>query len=186
MNDTIKIRMATEEDARPLLEIYTPYITDTVITFEYEVPTVEEFAGRIRTIRKQFPYLVAVENGRIVGYAYASPYKARAAYNWSVETSIYIDRNYHGKGIGSMLYETLFALLKKQGICNVFACVTLPNEKSEAIHNKFGFSLVGRFQHAGYKFDGWYDIGWFEMQLNDTNDTSGKPKPVIPIGKIEF
>lgn len=181
MGQNIEIRMAQKEDGGRLLEIYKPYIEETVITFEYDTPSVNEFEERISHVLDKFPYLVAIENGTIIGYAYASPYKGRAAYDWSVETSIYIAKDSHGKGVGSYLYSRLFELLKEQGIRNVFACVTLPNEKSEAIHNKFGFSLVGRFREAGYKFNSWHDIGWFEMQLDCTDSV---PKKVIPINEI--
>ena len=173
--------MATIEDAARLLEIYEPYIKETAITFEYEVPSVKAFEERIAKVLEKFPYLVAVEQDRIVGYAYASPYKTRAAYQWCVETSIYIDREYQGSGIGSTLYRKLFKLLKKQRVRNVYACVTLPNRKSEAIHKKFGFTLIGRFYNVGYKLNEWHDTGWFEKHLELERDI---PEQVIPIGDI--
>ena len=183
MSKDIQVRMATIEDAERLLEIYTPYVKETAITFEYEVPSVKEFEERIAKVLKMFPYLVAVVQDRIVGYAYASPYKTRAAYQWSVETSIYIDREYQGSGIGSVLYTKLLELLKKQHVRNVYACVALPNDESEAIHKKFGFTLVGRFHNVGYKLNEGHDTGWFEKHLESDSDT---PKQVIPIGDIEF
>lgn len=183
MKDLIQIRMATIEDTDRLLEIYAPYCKETVITFEYEVPSKEEFKERIQNILKKYPYLVAELDGKIVGYAYVTPYKSRAAYQWCVETSIYVDMACHAHGIGSLLYTKLIEILKMQRIRNVYACVTLPNEKSEALHKKFGFVLIGRFPGAGYKADGWHDIGWFEKHLDYGTDV---PEPVIGIDKISF
>ena len=183
MSKDIQLRMATIEDAERLLEIYTPYIKETAITFEYEVPSVREFEERIEKVLEKFPYLVAVVQDRIVGYAYASPYKTRAAYQWSVETSIYIDREYQGNGIGSVLYTKLLEVLKMQNVRNVYACVALPNAESEALHKKFGFALVGRFHNVGYKLNEGHDTGWYEKHLALDSDT---PKQVIPIGKVEL
>ncbi|SET19553.1 GNAT family N-acetyltransferase [[Clostridium] polysaccharolyticum] len=168
--DKLSIRMAETEDAERLLEIYGPYVTDTVITFEYTVPSKEEFQGRIQNISEKYPYLVAELDGKIVGYAYATPYKSRAAYQWSVETSIYIDKEYHRIGAGTALYTELFKLLEKQKIRNLYACVTLPNEKSQKLHEKFGFELIGRFHRSGYKLNDWHDIGWFEKKLEFESD----------------
>ena len=183
MDKKVEIRMASVKDAEVLLQIYAPYCTDTVISFEYEVPALEEFVERIQTIQKKYPYLVAVQEGKIVGYAYASQHKSRAAYQWNVETSIYMDRNYQSNGVGSLLYEKLIELLRKQNIRNVYACVTLPNEKSERIHAKFGFKLIGRFRDTGYKCGAWHEVGWFEKRLEYNSEV---PEPVIPISEIAF
>lgn len=182
MSHIIQIRMATIEDAERLLEIYTPYILQTPITFEYDVPTVAAFAQRIEKVLEKYPYLVAVEDNKIVGYAYASLYRTRAAYQWSVETSIYVDMEYHGKGIGTLLYSKLLEILEKQNVRNVYACVTLPNEKSEKIHKNFGFSFIGTFHGSGYKFDTWQDVGWFEKRFQVVND---RRDPVISIKILE-
>lgn len=181
MNSNIQIRMAHEEDAERLLEIYAPYCKETVITFEYDVPSLDEFRGRIRHVLEKYPYLAAEMDGKIVGYAYATPYKSRAAYQWNVETSIYLDMDYRDKGIGSLLYEKLIELLEKQRVRNIYACVTLPNEGSEAIHKKFGFTLMGRFPKSGFKAGEWHDIGWFEKHLEYSDE---KPEPVIPIHEL--
>lgn len=181
MEDKIRIRMAVLEDAEELLAIYAPYVKNTVITFEYEVPTREDFQNRIETTLKRYPYLVAVKDGKIIGYAYASPYKTRAAYQWNVETSIYVAMDEQAKGIGSLLYTKLFSILRKQGVRNVYACVSLPNEQSERIHNKFGFALIGRFHRCGYKFGKWCDIGWFERSLLDKEE---EPSPIISITEL--
>jgi len=183
MEQNITVRMAVLEDVDALLAIYAPYCTETVITFEYDVPEREEFLNRIKKILSKYPYLVAVENGNIVGYAYASEYKTRAAYQWDVETSIYVDRNCRAHGIGTILYEKLLELLKKQNIFHAYACVTLPNEASQGIHEKFGFRLAGILPKSGYKFGAWHDIGWFEKSLIREKK---EPEPVIPIREIAF
>ena len=123
----IQIRTATETDAEKLLEIYAPYVKNTAITFEYEVPSVEEFRDRIYNTLKRYPYLVAEVEGTIYGYAYVSPFHERAAYDWAVETSIYVDQNKKGMGIGKKLYETLEKILKKQNILNLNACIAWYN-----------------------------------------------------------
>ena len=120
----INIRNVTSDDARELLDIYAPYIEKTAITFEYDVPTLDEFRERIRQISNSYPYLVASDNGRIIGYAYASEFKARAAYQWSVETSIYLDMKERHHGVGKTLYTELEKQLKSKGILNMNACIT--------------------------------------------------------------
>lgn len=115
----MNIRVASPEDAQTLVEIYAPYVKDTIVTFEYVVPTAEEFAGRIRHTLEKYPYLVAEENGRILGYTYASAFKSRAAYNWSVETTIYVRQGEQHHGTGSALYKALEELLSRQHICNL-------------------------------------------------------------------
>ena len=117
------IRTVTEKDAHELLEIYRPYVEDTAITFEYDVPSVEEFAERIRRISAKYPYIAAVENGKIAGYAYAGVFKNRAAYDWSVEVTVYVKKGLHRKGIGAKLYSALEKLLAAQHITNLYACV---------------------------------------------------------------
>lgn len=160
-----KIRLVTEADSASILEIYKPFITDTVITFEYDVPSLDDFTERISNIQKKYPWLVCEIDGDIVGYAYASPFHERAAYDWSVDFSIYINPKYHGKRIGKALYCALVELLKLQGYCNAYALVTLPNIKSEGIHESFGFKSVGVCKNVGYKFGEWRDVKWFELEI---------------------
>ena len=119
----ITTRTAAPADAKALLAIYTPYVEQTAITFEYDVPTLEEFTSRIQNTLRKFPYIIAEENNQILGYAYASPFKERAAYGWSVETSIYVKQDERQKGIGRILYDRLEEILKKKGILNVNACI---------------------------------------------------------------
>jgi len=165
-----KIRPATEADAAELLKIYAPYITDTTITFEDEVPTVENFKQRIHSISKSFPYLVGIDdNEKIRGYVYAHQYKPRAAYAWTVEVSIYVDRNYEGHGLGTKLYQALEAALKKQGVVNLLACITEENSGSVKFHEKMGYQKVGTFKKVGFKFNRWLDIVWLQKIISAEN-----------------
>lgn len=161
------IRSATPADAADILEIYSPYIKNTVITFETEVPTVAEFAARIETIKSAYPYLVCEMDGKVVGYAYASKHRERAAYRYSVDVSIYINQEYHGKGIGKALYRSLFEALQAYEYYTAFASITLPNEKSMGLHKAFGFKEVGIYHNVGYKDGRWLDVIWLEKQLKE-------------------
>ncbi|GAB2565772.1 arsinothricin resistance N-acetyltransferase ArsN1 family B [Spirosoma areae] len=175
------IRFATPADAPVLLAIYAPYITDSCISFEYEVPTVTEFAERIRIIHQRLPYLVAEVDGRIRGYAYASRHRDRAAYQWSVDTSVYVHPDGHRQGVARQLYTTLFDLLRRQGYFNAYAGITLPNPKSEAFHQTMGFKPVGIYTNVGYKFGVWHDVSWLQLALQ-----AHQPNPALPISITEF
>ncbi|HEM2866013.1 GNAT family N-acetyltransferase [Streptococcus suis] len=166
----IDIRSARTEDAADLVAIYAPYVEKTAITFETEVPTVEAFASRIEKTLEKFPYLVAVEEGKVVGYAYASTYYARAAYDWTVELSVYVSREARGKGIGSLLYDALEEELTERGFKNFLACIALPNPASLALHEKRGYEQVAHFKKVGYKFGTWHDIVWLQKSLVGEND----------------
>lgn len=166
----IDIRSARIEDAADLVAIYAPYVEKTAITFETEVPTVEAFASRIEKTLEKFPYLVAVEEGALVGYAYASTYYARAAYDWTVELSVYIKQEARGKGIGTLLYNALEKELIARGFKNFLACIALPNPASLALHEKRGYERVAHFKKVGYKFGTWHDIVWLQKSLVGEND----------------
>lgn len=183
MNSNLHIRTAQISDAEELLKIYKPYIENTAVTFEYDVPSVEKFAERIKNTLAKYPYLVAEINGRIVGYAYAGVFKDRKAYDWSVETSIYVDLNNHRNGIGRLLYEKLEEILKSQSITNVNACIAYTEHEDEHLHNdsvrfheKLGYKTVGIFHKCAYKFDKWYDMVWMEKFIAPHNS---KPKNII-------
>lgn len=187
---SLTIRMAKAEDARELLDIYTPYVTDTAITFEYDIPTVEEFTERIRTTLQKYPYILAISEDTILGYAYASPFKARAAYDWAVETTIYLKQGCQGKGVGKQLYSALENILKKQNILNLNACIAYTStqdsfltDTSTRFHEHLGYRKVGHFTQCGYKFGTWYDMIWMEKLLGEHPD---KPQPVIPITDLPF
>jgi len=176
-----KIRLATEADSTSILEIYTPFIKDTVITFEYEVPTASEFSKRMANIQKKYPWLVCEVNDSMVGYAYASQFSERAAYDWSVDFSIYIKPEYHKKKIGKALYTALFQLLRLQGYCNAYAGIALPNTKSVSLHESFGFKPVGVYHNVGYKFGNWHDVKWFELKIQEHPKIPLAPKTINEI-----
>ncbi len=168
------IRSATEKDAGRLLEIYAYYVEKTAISFEYDVPSPEEFRRRIAHILEKYPYLVAEEDGVIVGYAYAGVFKGRAAYDHSCEVTVYVDRKAKGKGYGRALYEALEEALRKQGILNLYACIGDPIEEdeyltknSEAFHRHMGYAKVGEFHRCGYKFGRWYNMIWMEKIIGE-------------------
>lgn len=180
----MKIETVSVADAGELLEIYRPYVEKTAITFEYDVPSLDEFSERIRTISAKYPYLKAVKNGEIIGYAYASSFKSRRAYDWSVESTIYIREDYRGKGIGKILYGELERILASMGILNMNACIAVPKAEDEHLttdsiffHEKLGFKEVGIFHDSGYKFSTWYDMTWMEKML-------GEHKKIQP--EVEF
>ena len=167
-----EIYFADEQDAEELLEIYAPYVLNTAITFEYDVPAPEEFRKRIRMITARYPYLTARRDGELIAYAYAGPFKSRAAYDWAVETSIYVKMGRAGQGLGRLLYELLESALAAQGIVNMNACITFPKADdkyldggSVAFHSRMGFEHVGRFHDCGYKFGRWYDMVWMEKHI---------------------
>lgn len=168
----IKLRIAKKEDAKEILDIYSYYVKETNITFEYEVPSIEDMQKRIETTLQNYPYIVACQDKRIVGYAYASRYASRKAYDWDCELSIYVSSSFQQNGLGKELYKYLLSLLKIMNVFNVYACITHPNQKSEAFHKKLGFRSVGIFHECGYKFGKWHDIVWMEKRLqnNDVYD----------------
>lgn len=169
MSEEIIIRQAGVEDAEELLGIYSYYVEKTAISFEYDVPSVSEFASRIRNIQEKYPYIVAVRDGKIVGYSYAGVFKGRAAYDHCVETTIYLEKGVEKQGIGKKLYDQLEAELKACGIKNLYACIAVCDVEDEFLtnnswefHEHIGYKLVGRFHKCGYKFDNWYDMIWME------------------------
>ena len=161
------IRVATPSDAKSILDIYAPYIRDTSLTFETEVPTYDDFAVRIQTYLDNWPWLVCELDGKIAGYAYASRYRERTAYQWSVECSVYIHDDYLRSGIASELYTALFAFLKYQGYNNVYAVINLPNDRSVAFHEKLGFTYFATYENVGYKLGKWKNVGWWQKKINE-------------------
>lgn len=173
----MEIRTATPADAEAILDIYSYYILQTAITFEYSVPSVEEFRGRMVKTLEKYPYLVAVEDSRILGYAYAGPFVGRAAYDWSAETTIYLLPEAKGLGIGRALYEALEAALGKMGILNLYACIGETEAEDEYLshqsaefHAHLGYRECGRFRRCGYKFGRWYDMIWMEKTIGEHKD----------------
>jgi L-amino acid N-acyltransferase YncA len=192
MSDVITIRNATVSDAAELLKIYAPYVRETAITFEYDVPSIEDFSERIRHTLSTYPYLVAECNGIPSGYAYLGAFNERAAYAHSAETSIYVAKNLRHQGIGGKLYKELESISLKMGILNLNACIGYPsvddeedpylNRNSPEFHRHLGYSLVGRFHKCGYKFGRWYDMIWMEKLIGSHGDE--KPD-FVPFPKLK-
>lgn len=174
MTADYSIRTATPDDAKELVAIYDYYVKETAITFEYETPSVEEFTGRIEKVLEKYPYIVIEKGKEILGYAYASTFKDRDAYQWSVELSIYIQKDVRRAGLGRMLYDELERRLKAQGILNLYACIGYPDEEDEHLtldsvkfHEKLGYSMIGKFNKCGYKFGTWYSMVWMEKLIGE-------------------
>lgn len=184
MTTEIHIRVAGIEDAAALLKIYAPYVKKTAVTFDYEVPTVEEFSQKIEQLLKKYPVLVAETAEGILGYAYADTFKNKQAYDWAVETTIYIEENCKKMGIGRMLYEELERILKTQNIVNLNACIAYPENEDEHLtkdsvrfHEKLGYRMVGEFRQCGYKFNRWYNMVWMEKHVGE--HTNHQPQVIF-------
>jgi len=165
----IEVRLVTEEDAAQIREIYSPNILDNAISFETEVPSIEEMTTRIKTFLQKYPWIVCVIDGKIAGYVYASKHRDREAYQWSCECTIYMNNDFKGKGIGRELYQLLFEILKLQEFRNVYGVITLPNQASVAIHESCGFKHFATYENIGYKFGIWHSVGWWKLQINQYN-----------------
>ncbi len=170
----IIIRDAKVTDAKAIQTIYTPYVETTAITFEYNVPSEKEFCRRIETVQQKYPWIVAMVNGKVVGYAYASAFKPRDAYQWAIETSIYVDNNNKRSGIGRQLHEALEQRLKMQGILNMNACISFIDPEDEYLtqdsvrfHERLGYQKVAHFHQCGKKFNRWYDMIWMEKMIGE-------------------
>jgi len=175
-------RLVQEADAAEILSIYEPYIKDTVITFEYETPSTEEFRNRIRKISSEYPYIVCIMDGKIVGYAYAHRQMERAAYQWNATLSVYIDKAYFRCGLGKALYSALIEILRLQNVRNVYGGVTTPNENSEKLHEYLGFKKLGVYHSTGYKCGAWHDVAWFEKTIGDYDLD---PQPFVSIQGLD-
>ncbi len=169
----VTVRVATPDDAASLVAIYRPYVERTAITFEYMVPTAEDFRQRIAHVLESHPYLVAEDaDGQAVGYAYAAMLKGREAYRWAAELSVYLAPAARGLGIGTMLYEAMTDLLRTQNVTNLYACIThaetedeVHDNSSERFHRKLGFEKIAHFHRCGYKFQRWWDVVWMEKYI---------------------
>jgi len=179
------IRFIRPEDAASVLEVYKPYVLDTYITFEYKVPTLEEWQHKIEKIILKYPWLVCEVDGEIAGYAYGSMHRDRTAYQWSPESTVYLSEKYHRRGIARALYEKLFAIMKLQGYINVFAGIGLPNTKSEEFHRAIGFKEIGIFRNIGYKLGSWHDTKWFQLQLSEHILNPPPPKTIAEVKNSE-
>lgn len=184
MDEHIRIRTAVPGDAPALLAIYAPYVEKTVITFEYEVPSLQEFRGRIERTLEKHPYLAAVSGTEILGYAYTGDFVGRSAYDWAVETTIYLREDQRKQGLGRRLYQALEGVSRARHILNLNACIGYPDaddayltQNSARFHEHLGFSLVGEFHQCGYKFGRWYNMIWMEKCIGEHTTP---PAPVLP------
>ncbi len=166
-NEKWTIRVATKQDVPRILEIYSYYVEETNVSFEYVTPSIEEFLERYMTTIEKYPYLVLESNGIVEGYAYASAFKGRKAYSWGVESTIYFDKCCRGGGRGRALYTALESYLKQQNIVNVNACIVHPYSDSVKFHEKMGFEIVAHFHKCGYKFNKWHDMVWMEKIIGE-------------------
>ena len=172
------IRLATAGDAGALAALYAPFVVDAATSFELEPPSSDEIARRIESISRYAPWLVWEDAGRIAGYAYASRHRERAAYQWSVDVSAYVDPAWHRRGIGRALYAALLRCLERQGFYRAYAGITLPNAASVGLHSAMGFSIVGVYRGVGYKLNRWHDVAWYERALRPLTPDPAPPVPL--------
>jgi L-amino acid N-acyltransferase YncA len=161
------IRNAQPEDAQAICDIYNYYVLDTIVTFEEDSVLADDMADRIKKVSEKYTWLVYEQEGEIIGYAYAGEWKSRCSYRFSVESSVYLKNGFSGKGIGSKLYEALFKEIEKTDIHAVIGGISLPNEASIALHEKFGFEKIAQFKEVGYKFEKWIDVGYWEKIISN-------------------
>jgi phosphinothricin acetyltransferase len=171
------MRIAAPADAPAVAEIYAPYVRDTVISFELEAPDGAEMAGRIETTLARFPWLVWELGGRVAGYAYASAHRDRAAYQWSVDTTVYVAQWAHRRGVGMALSRTLVRALALQGFHRAYAGIALPNAASVALHEAVGYAPVGVYRDVGFKLGAWRDVGWWGLDLATDAAAPGAIRP---------
>jgi phosphinothricin acetyltransferase len=176
------IRLATEADAGQVLEIYAPFCRDTPVSFEMEPPSLDEMRRRMTAVLPSYPWLVCEEDGLVLGYAYASKHRERAAYIWSVDVSAYVRDGRRRGGLGRALYTSLFAILKLQGYYSALAGITLPNPGSEGLHRALGFQLVGVYRNIGYKCGVWHDVAWSRLALREPEP---EPRPPLNLESVQ-
>jgi L-amino acid N-acyltransferase YncA len=171
------IRLASGADAEAIAAIYRPIVLASAISFETVPPSPAEMEQRIAATLPFAPWLVYEEQGKIAGYAYGSRHRERAAYQWSVDVSVYVDEAFRRRGIGSALYKALFPLLRLQGFFAAHAGITLPNPGSVGLHESLGFVPVGVYRRVGYKLGAWHDVGWWQLSLRDRVPDPPPPRP---------
>jgi phosphinothricin acetyltransferase len=171
--------MAQTKDAKAILNIYAPYVTDTAITLTSKLPSVDDVRKKMHRIKKHLPYLVCTVDDKVVGFAYADKDRPHEACSWNAELSIYMEPGFHGRGMAKALYTALFQILKTQGFCNLYAVITLPNEASIALHKHFGFKELALHEAGGYKMGAWRDVLWMLLRIEGSNpETHGLPTPL--------
>lgn len=161
-----RLRPATLRDAPAIAALYAPFVRDTAISFEEVPPTADEMATRMAALLGRYPYLVAEVDGHLVGYAYASPHRARSAYRFAADVTVYVNQNAQARGFGRRLYAGLLSELRRDGLHRAYAGIALPNAPSVALHEAMGFAHIGTFREVGFKFGRWHDVGWWECDLS--------------------
>jgi L-amino acid N-acyltransferase YncA len=180
---TWKLRLATRNDVADIAEIYRPIVVSTSISFEIEPPDEQEIARRIEKTMTAYPWLVCEYRDRLAGYAYASSHRERAAYQWSVDVSVYVHSDFRRRGVGQALYSSLFRIVTAQGYFNAYAGITLPNAGSVGLHESVGFRPLGVYRNVGYKQGAWHDVGWWELALQP--GTAAPPRPPLKLAEIQ-
>lgn len=184
--ESVLIRPVTPADAAAVLGVYSPYVLGASSTFEYDVPTLDDFTARIEKISAQYPYLVCEVDGQIVGYAYGSTHRERAGYRWCAEATVYLNETYHRRGIARVLYTALFTLMKEQGYHSIYVSILSTNESSVAFHRSMGFEDIGTFRNIGYKLGEWHSNIWMQLFLNEHHAAPALPLPITAITAREI
>ena len=177
----VRIRLANDNDADAVAAIYRPIVDQTAISFETVAPDRYEMARRMVETLRHYPWLVCERDGHVVGYAYAARHRVRPAYQWSVDTSVYIDRHYRRSGVGRGLYLSLFGILAAQGYFNAYAGIALPNDSSVALHESMGFEPLGVYRRVGYKLGEWRDVGWWQLNMREHEATPTDPLALMEV-----
>lgn len=178
------LRLAEPADAAGILAIYAPVVRETAISFELEPPSEEEMRRRIETTRERRPWLVCSDGEAVAGYAYAAAHRERPAYQWSVETSVYVHPDHRRRGVAHGLYTALLAALRAQGFANALAGIALPNPASVGFHEACGFRHVGVYHSVGYKLGAWHDVAWLERRLREVGEVVSPPCPIADLVKM--
>jgi phosphinothricin acetyltransferase len=179
--EQVGIRFAEELDAAAIQAIYAPYCESSAVSFETKAPSLEEIVQRIHKISGQFPWIVGERDRRVIGYAYGSRHSERAAYQWSVDATVYVSPSAQRTGLGRALYTSLFRILALQGYYKAYAGITLPNSASVGLHEAMGFKPVGVYRGVGYKLGRWHDVGWWELSLRPESDEPPAPRSIQEI-----
>ncbi len=178
---SVKIRLASKKDAPQILEIYSPIVRLTHISFEHDVPDASEIAARIAKTSRQYPWLVCEIDSRIAGYAYASAFRSREAYQWTTETTVYVHEGYKRRGVSRTLYTSLLAILREQGYRSAIGVIALPNAASIRAHESLGFREIGVFRNVGFKAGAWRDTGWWQLDLSPALEQPPAPQSITAL-----
>lgn len=181
---SFKLRVATAADAGPIAAVYAPYVVSSAVSFEDAAPDAKAMAKRIAASIETFPWLIAEIDGFVIGFAFAGKYRERAAYRFTVETSVYVANDMRGQGIGRALYRALLGTLEQQGFTQAIAAIALPNDQSVDLHEAVGFQRAGHFREVGYKHGQWRDVGVWQRELTEPDDPPAEPRPFSEVGLV--